>query len=104
MNLEPFGEAAMPSLTIPDELFERLTKRAAALNVTVEELIAPLLDVAAESAQSGHLSPSPTEEPFDDWKKKFDSWMVDVRARAHRYPPGFVMDDSRESIYERSGE
>jgi hypothetical protein len=32
----------MPSLTIPDELFERLAKRAAALDVIVEELLAPL--------------------------------------------------------------
>jgi len=94
----------MPSLTISDELFERLAKRAAALNVTVEQLVAPLLDLAAEGANSGHLSPSPTEAPFADWKKNFDAWIAEVRARARRYPLGFVMDDSRESIYEGCGE
>jgi|ERR1043165_16390 hypothetical protein len=41
---------------------------------------------------------------FDDWKKKFDAWMDEVEARAHRYPPGFVMNDSRESMYEGCGE
>ena len=33
-----------------------------------------------------------------------DAWMADVQKRAHRYPPGFVLDDSRESIYEGRGE
>ena len=94
----------MPSLTISDEVFERLTKRAAALNVTVEELIAALLRLAAEGANPGHLKGSPTEAPFAVWKKTFDAWMADIQARANRYPPGFVMDDSRESIYERCGE
>jgi hypothetical protein len=94
----------MASLTIPDEVFHRLTKRAAALNVTVEQLIAPLLELAADRASPGHLTPSPTEAPFADWKKNFDAWMADVQARAHRYPPGFVLDDSRESMYEGCGE
>ncbi len=45
-----------------------------------------------------------TVAPFDDWKKYFDAWMADVQARANRYPPGFVMDDSRESMYEGCGQ
>ena len=28
-----------------------------------------------------------------------NEWMTLVRQRADRYPPGFVADDSRESIY-----
>lgn len=91
----------MPSLTISDEMFERLAKRAAALNVTVEQLIAPLLDLAADNP---HPTLSPTAASFGDWKKNFAAWMADVQGRAHRYPPGFVMDDSRESIYEGCGE
>lgn len=94
----------MPSLTIPDKVFERLSRKAAELNVTVEQLIAPLLDCAAESESKGQPSPPSTETPFDDWKRRFDSWMSDVQARAHRYPAGFLMDDSRESIYEGCGE
>jgi hypothetical protein len=94
----------VPTLTIPEEVFERLARRAAALNVTVEQLIAPLLALAAEGVGNEHPAPSETAASFDDWKKNFDAWMADVHARAHRYPPGFVMDDSRESIYEGCGE
>ena len=94
----------MPSLTIPDELFQRLAKRASALHVTVEQLIAPLLDLAAENGGKGGPVPSPTAAPWDDWKIKFDAWMGEVQGRAPRYPPGFVLDDSRETIYEGCGE
>ena len=93
----------MPSVTIPDETFERLAVRAAALNVTVEELIAPLLDLAAQSGGNGKSTPSTANVSFDNWKKSFDAWMTEVEARVHRYPPDFVMDDSRESIYEGCG-
>ena len=92
----------MPSLTIPDETFQRLAKRAAALNLTVEQLIAPLLDLAATES-NGQFKRAPNQS-FEEWKEKFDAWMAEVQTRAHRYPPGFVMDDSRESIYEGCGE
>ena len=38
----------MPFLTIPDEVFEQLSKRAAALNVTVDQLIAPFAGPCGE--------------------------------------------------------
>jgi hypothetical protein len=85
----------MSQLTIPDELFERLARRAAALNVTVEQLIAPALDFAAQSSQESSLAAKPS---------LLDAWLADVDSRAGRYPPGFVMDDSRESIYQGCGE
>jgi hypothetical protein len=97
--LPTIWEKPMPVVTIPNEAFDGLAKRAAELNVTVEQLI---LKLATESAGNGHPKPSVT--PFDDWKKNFDAWMGDVQTRAHRYPLGFVMDDSRESIYEGCGE
>jgi antitoxin (DNA-binding transcriptional repressor) of toxin-antitoxin stability system len=42
-----------------------------------------------------------SEEPMtaDQWQKGFDAWMKEVEARADRYPPGFVLDDSYEAIY-----
>jgi antitoxin (DNA-binding transcriptional repressor) of toxin-antitoxin stability system len=45
--------------------------------------------------------PSVPEEPLtaDQWQKDFDGWMKEVEARADRYPPGFVLDDSYEAIY-----
>jgi hypothetical protein len=86
----------MPILTIPDPTFQRLTERAAALNMTVEELVAPILkDLAA----TGTSSATP-----DDWQRNFDAWMKEIEGRAGRYPPGFELDDSRASIYEGRGE
>jgi antitoxin (DNA-binding transcriptional repressor) of toxin-antitoxin stability system len=45
--------------------------------------------------------PSVPGEPLtaDQWQKEFDAWMKEVEARADRYPPGFVLDDSYEAIY-----
>jgi hypothetical protein len=94
----------MRSLTVSEEMFERLTRRAAALHVTIEQLIAALLDLVAESDNKGQFTPSATATPFDNWKRRFEAWMAQVQTRAHRYPPGFVMDDSRESIYQGCGE
>jgi hypothetical protein len=37
-------------------------------------------------------------------RKAFNEWMALARQRANRYPPGFVADDSRESIYAGRGE
>ncbi len=84
----------MSMLTVADDLFERLSRRAAALDVTVEELIAPVLNLAA----------MPSEFPPENGGALLDAWLENVQTRAKRYPTGFVMDDSRESIYERCGE
>jgi hypothetical protein len=40
----------------------------------------------------------------DEWRKNFEAYLQGVAARADRYPPGFVVDDSRETIYEGCGE
>jgi hypothetical protein len=52
------------------------------------------------------VRPGDPSPPFSDeeWKREFDAWMAEVRTRAGRYPAGFVVDDSRESIYEGRGE
>jgi len=39
-----------------------------------------------------------------EWDKQFDAWMREVTARAGRYPEGFIVEDSRESIYKGRGE
>jgi hypothetical protein len=41
---------------------------------------------------------------YEEWAKEFHAWMQEVAARASRYSPGFVVDDSRETIYEGRGE
>ena len=88
----------MPQLPISEETFQRLSRRAASLNVSLEELVNPALDRLADS-------PLP-DEPVqgEEWQRRFQAWMGEVASRADRYPPGFVVDDSRESIYEGRGE
>ena len=38
-----------------------------------------------------------------NWQTQFDLWMQEVDSRAARYPNGFNLDDSRESIYNGRG-
>lgn len=92
----------MPSLNVSDDLYQQLAQRAAALNLTVEELVASL--AKSLDRPNGAVPPASATEPYVDWTKKFSSWMAEVQARATRYPPGFVMDDSRASIYQGCGE
>ena len=83
----------MPQFTIPEETFSRLAERAAALNLTVEQLVLPVLDQVAPRTPSA-----------DERKRAFEELTRFIRSRADRYPPGHVLDDSRESIYEGRGE
>jgi hypothetical protein len=62
----------------------------------LESLVSALRSQAAASPPSGATP--------DEWAQLFDAWMREVAARAGMYPPGFVVDDSRESIYEGRGE
>jgi hypothetical protein len=39
-----------------------------------------------------------------EWKLRFDAYVEEVASRATRYPAGFAVDDSRETIYEGRGE
>jgi hypothetical protein len=50
------------------------------------------------------IEQAPNELPYEEWKRRFDAWQIDVAARADRYPPGFAADVSRESIYDGCGE
>jgi hypothetical protein len=91
----------MPQLTIPANTYEKLVRRAAALNVTVEQLVTPALErVAAGEVENG----SPPISPGDQWQARFDELLTTIHSRAGRYPPRFQADVSRESIYEGCGE
>jgi hypothetical protein len=90
----------MPSLDIPADTFRRLAERAAALNVSVEDLVRPVLEQLARNGTSAARAVLTGEE----WRREFDAWTREVEGRAGRYPPGFQVDDSRETIYrEREG-
>jgi hypothetical protein len=87
----------MPQVTVPEETFRRLAERAAALHVSVEDLVRPVLERLAETG------PAPAELPLpltgDAWRAELEAWKRDAKSRAGRYPPGFVLDDSRETMY-----
>ncbi len=87
----------MPHLTVPEDTFRPLAARAAALNITVDALVQPALDRLAETG----TSPAEPSLPLngDAWHAELNAWKRDAESRAVRYPPGFVLDDSRETIY-----
>jgi hypothetical protein len=93
----PWMEDTMPIVSIPDDTFRRLADRAAALNISVDDLVKPALDRLAEGASA----PAEPLLPLtgDAWRAELDAWKRDAEGRAGRYSPGFVLDDSREAIY-----
>ena len=88
----------MASLEINDRTFERLARKAAARHLSVTELIAPYLDLIADSAQTRSGPPELERQLV------LESWMRDVEARRDRYPRDFVVDDSRDHIDGGRGE
>ena len=85
----------MPNLTVPEDTFQRLAAKAAALNISVDDLVKPALDQLVETDTSA------TELPLtgDAWHAELIAWKRDAENRAGRYPRGFVHDESRETIY-----
>ena len=87
----------MPTIMIPEETYRRLSERAAALNTSVDDLVKPALDQLAEKP-SVALEPSlPLTD--DAWLAELEAWKQEALSRAGRYPQGFVLNASRETIY-----
>ena len=86
----------MATITINDETYRRLLQKAAATNQTVDDLLEPVITEAAAA--------TPESKSADGRLQALRGWMEAVQQRAHRYPPGYEADDSRESIYEGCGE
>jgi hypothetical protein len=90
-------EHPMPQINVSDDTFRRLALKAAALNVSVDDLVQPALDRIAE--KSAPDSESVLQLTGDAWRTEVDAWKEDAHSRAGRYPAGFVLDDSRERSY-----
>lgn len=88
----------MPTVTIPDATFERLARHAAALGTTVDAVATTAIDRAVP--EDGLPAPPPAVLHGEAWRKAFDELTALIRSRAHMYPPGFEVDDSREAIYD----
>ena len=87
----------MTMLYIRDETYRRLAERAAAENATVEEYIETLLERDSTPRRDHPLTPA-------ERRQALDKLIATIEEEAESYPPGFVADDSRESIYEGRGE
>ena len=87
----------MPHLNISEDTFQRLATKAAALNITVDDLVKPALNLIAETERSASESPLPLAG--DAWLAELAAWKRDGASRADRYSREFVLDDSRETIY-----
>ena len=71
--------------------------QAALRNITVEQFL-------SDQLQFFSRTPAVPAEPTlpltgEAWQAAWDAMRRDAEKRAGRYPPGFVLDDSREAIY-----
>jgi len=87
----------MPHVTVSEDTFKRLSLRAAALNISVDDFVKSALDVLSQT--DAPLTPSSLPLTGDAWRAELEAWKRDAESRAGRYPTGFVLDDSREPIY-----
>jgi hypothetical protein len=84
----------MPRLTVPDSIYERLKAKAAARQ---QSLDAYLADLAAQTDMAPNDSARQLAA-LESSAAAMTAW-----ATAH-LPPGHVVDDGRERIYEGRGE
>jgi predicted transcriptional regulator len=85
------------TIPFPPEIEAKLRERAAASGKDVDAFI-------REAVEEKLGRSTAADKTAGQWTAEFDAWMREVAARAPSYPPGFVLDDSREKIYEGRGE
>lgn len=75
----------MATLTIPDETYGRLVRRAAARRVTLEDLVLPLLESEA-------TSPVPLPPTGEVWQQAHEDLMRDAGEWTKHLPPDHELD------------
>ena len=88
----------MPQITVPEDVFRRLSELAASLNIPVDAFALPALRRLVDETDAARLE-TPLPLTGEAWQAAMEEWRRAAASRAHRYPPGFVLDDSRETIY-----
>ena len=84
-------------IPFPPEIEAKLRARAAAAGKDVGTFV-------REAVEEKLAFGVPQRKSPEAWAAEFEAWMREVADRAPSYPDGFVVDDSRESIYEGRGE
>lgn len=84
-------------IPFPPDIEAKLRETAAAAGKDVNTFVREAIE---EKLGLG----SPLRKSPEKWAAEFGEWMRDVAARASVYAEGFVVDDSRESIYQGRGE
>lgn len=83
----------MPTVTLPDDTYELLARKAAAVGVSPGEFIA--LTLSGETQ-----SPAPPPIPDAEARRKaFDEMTAYVQSLAHLFPTDHETDVSREAVY-----
>ncbi len=86
----------MPTVTVSDQIFDRLTQLANSRNVGVEAIV----NYALEWLETTNPTVvRPDAATLAARRAAMDEWMQAVEKRADRYPPDHVLDVSRESFY-----
>jgi len=87
-------------ITLPPETEAKLRERAAAAGKDIESFVEEAVEekLAAQASREPGLSPSEKAARFSDWARSMGELVKKTT------PPGYVADDSRESIYEDSAE
>lgn len=84
----------MPAINVPDDLYQYLAEVAARRGMTVDAHVTSL------------LGPVPRIPPREERDAAFARAVdrAEARAREGRYPPGFLLDTSREAMYPEDDE
>ena len=87
----------MATLNTVDASYADPAVQAALRNITVEQFLHDQMQHL--SKRHAELPESPPPLTGEAWQAVWDAMRRDAEKRADRYPPGFVLDDSREAIY-----
>ena len=88
----------MPQVTLAEDTFRRL------FEATLPRSIFPSTTLSHRRWTTRRDRPPSASEPplpltGEAWRAELEAWKRDAESRAGRTLPGFVLDDSRETIY-----
>jgi hypothetical protein len=87
------------NLPLPDQLAELLSRRAKEQGLTLLEFLEKKANELPDTDRNGHAAkPDDRAAALNSFIRSMQEWGT------KHIPPGHVVDDSRESIYEGRGE